>query len=63
LVPSDHSTDCPHKGKAAYFHLAHGDRRAENAVWTYPEPIESAAALEGYVAFYRDRVDAIEVGR
>ena len=34
-----------------------GERVAENAVWGYPEPIEDAPPLAGYVAFYWDKMD------
>ncbi len=58
LTPTDHHTSCPRKGDAAYFTITAGDRKAENAVWVYPEPIPDVAELAGYVAFYWDRVDA-----
>jgi len=31
-----------------------------NAVWTYEAAYPAVAAIEGHVAFYPDRVDAIE---
>jgi uncharacterized protein (DUF427 family) len=43
---TDHSTHCPFKGDAAYW-TANG---VENALWGYPEPIETASWLRGYVA-------------
>src|SRR4051812_34787556 len=58
LEPTDHHTHCPFKGDASYWSLRAGDRVAENAVWTYPEPLEAAAWLRGYAALYWDRVDA-----
>jgi len=51
-------THCPFKGDATYWTLAVGDRRVENAVWAYEEPLAEAARLAGHVAFYRGRVDA-----
>ena len=30
---------------------------AEDAVWSYPEPLEDAPPLAGYLAFYWDRMD------
>ena len=33
---------------------------AENAVWTYETPRPGVAAIRDHLAFYRDRVDAIE---
>jgi uncharacterized protein (DUF427 family) len=57
LVESAHRTVCPYKGDARYWHVQVGDRRAENAMWAYLEPIESAAALGGHAAFYWDKMD------
>ena len=34
-----------------------GDTVAENAVWSYPEPIDSAPQLGGYLAFYWRKMD------
>ncbi len=40
-----------------------GGERSVNAVWTYEAPYAAVAAIKGYVAFYPDRVDAIEERR
>src|SRR5215217_1619121 len=58
LVESDHTTHCPFKGDASYFSVKVGDRVAENAVWSYPEPLEDAPPLAGYQAFYWRTMDA-----
>jgi uncharacterized protein (DUF427 family) len=55
-----HSTHCPYKGDASYFHLKVGDRQSANAVWSYETPFPAMAAIKGHLAFYPDRVDAIE---
>lgn len=34
LEASAHTTHCPHKGDASYWHVRAGGRRAENAVWS-----------------------------
>ncbi len=57
LIPDDHRTHCPVKGDARYWSVVVGDRRAERAVWSYPESIEGAPPLAGYLAFYWDRMD------
>lgn len=57
---TEHSTHCPYKGDAAYFSLAVGDSVAMNAVWTYEAPFDAVAAIKGHLAFYPNRVDAIE---
>jgi uncharacterized protein (DUF427 family) len=60
LERSTHTTRCPHKGEANYYSLRVGDRTATNAVWTYETPYPEVAAIAGHLAFYPDRVDAIE---
>ena len=61
LEPSDRTTYCPYKGDASYYSLTVGEEVAPAVVWTYVRPHDSAAAIAGHVAFYPDRVDAIEV--
>lgn len=58
LVPTEHSTHCPFKGDAAYHSLRVGDRVAENAVWTYPQPTDDARWLTGLAALYWNAADA-----
>ena len=58
LEESDHTTHCPFKGDASYWSVRVGNRVSENAVWSYPEPIDSAPPLAGYLAFYWDKMDA-----
>ena len=55
-----HATYCPYKGAAAYYSLPAGGERSVNAVWTYEAPFDAVAAIRGHLAFYPDRVDAIE---
>ena len=62
LVETDHHTFCPYKGTARYWRIETGDRRVENAVWSYPQAIESVAAIQNCVAFYWNRVDAWYLG-
>ncbi len=57
LEPTEHSTRCPWKGEASYWSVRVGDRLAENAVWGYPEPLEEAPPLAGYLAFYWHPMD------
>lgn len=54
---SEHTTQCPFKGNARYWHLRVGDHSFENAVWYYPEPLPVAGWLKGYCALYPDAVD------
>ena len=57
---TDHRTHCPYKGDASYFTIHAGGRSAENAVWSYEQPFPAMAEIRNYLAFYPDRVDAIE---
>jgi uncharacterized protein (DUF427 family) len=59
LTRTEHHSYCPYKGQASYFTLG-GARTSENAVWSYETPYDEVAAIKDYVAFYPDRVDAIE---
>ena len=59
LSATDHTSYCPFKGHARYWSINVGERMAENAVWAYDEPYDEALPLQGYVAFYPDRVDKI----
>jgi uncharacterized protein (DUF427 family) len=52
LEESGHTTHCPFKGDASYWSVRVGNRVSENAAWSYPEPIDSAPPLAGYLAFY-----------
>lgn len=60
LTPTAHHTHCPYKGDASYFTIAVGGRTAENAVWSYEQPFPAVAEIKEHLAFYPNRVDAIE---
>lgn len=61
LEATDHATYCPYKGECSYFSIPSGGARAINAVWSYEAPYEAVAQIEGHLAFYPDRVDALSV--
>ena len=63
LRASDHATYCPYKGEASYYSVEVGDDVAAAALWFYPAPHDSVAAIKDHAAFYPDRVDSIEVHR
>jgi len=54
LARTDNATYCP------YFSIPAGGDRAVNAIWTYESPYDAVAAIKDHVAFYPERVDAIE---
>ena len=60
LRRTDHTTYCPYKGDCSYYSIPVGGERSINAVWTYETPYPAAAKIKEYLAFYPDRVDAIE---
>ncbi|KPD19521.1 hypothetical protein ADM96_03185 [Burkholderia sp. ST111] len=60
LERSTHTSHCPFKGDASYYHLRTEDGLIENAVWSYETPLEPALQIKGYLAFYASRVDRID---
>ena len=60
LDSTDHSTHCPYKGDASYFTVNGGGLVRENAAWSYEQPAPSVAAIREHLAFYPEKVDAIE---
>ncbi len=63
LSRTRHATYCPYKGDAAYYSIPVGGERSVDAVWTYEAPYDAVAAIRDHLAFYPDRVDAIEERR
>jgi uncharacterized protein (DUF427 family) len=61
LQRTAHQTYCPYKGDCAYYSIPSGGDRSVNAVWTYEAPYAAVSAIEEYLAFYPDRVDAIQI--
>jgi uncharacterized protein (DUF427 family) len=59
LTRTAHKTHCPYKGDAAYYTVTADGRSAENAVWTYEQPLPGVAAIAGYLAFYPNKVEII----
>ena len=60
LARSATATYCPYKGEASYFSIPIGGERAVDAIWTYETPYDAVAAIKDHLAFYPDRIDAIE---
>ncbi|WP_158813911.1 DUF427 domain-containing protein [Methylocapsa sp. S129] len=63
LERTDRATYCPYKGECAYYSIPLGGERSANAVWTYESPFAPVAEIKDHLAFYPDRVDAIEERR
>jgi uncharacterized protein (DUF427 family) len=52
---------CEYKGRAGYYNVQVGDRRAENAAWFYPDPTPAFLPIKGAIAFYAGPMDACYV--
>ena len=61
LQRTAHQTYCPYKGDCAYFSIPAGGERSVNAVWSYEAPYAAVSAIREYLAFYPERIDAIEI--
>lgn len=63
LLASKTETYCPFKGTASYWHLSGTQSPAtpqiDDILWSYQNPYDEMQAIQGYVAFYADKVDAI----
>jgi len=53
LQPSSHTTVCPWKGTAHYYHIEVDGLKNENAAWYYPDPFDAAKQIRGRVAFWK----------
>ena len=62
LLPTKQWSLCEWKGIARYWDVAVGDRRSENAAWSYPDPLtdlgQGYERIADHLAFYPGRVDA-----
>jgi len=59
LKPSNHTSVCPWKGTAHYYHVEVDGMRNDNAAWYYPEPKPAAAEIKNHIAFWKGvRVEA-----
>jgi uncharacterized protein (DUF427 family) len=61
LQRTSHQTYCPYKGECAYYSIPAGGQCSVNAVWTYEAPYAAVAEIWEYLAFYPDRIDAIQI--
>jgi uncharacterized protein (DUF427 family) len=60
LIRSATTTYCPYKGDASYFSIPAGGERSGDAIWAYESPYDAVAEIKDHLAFYPDRIDAIE---
>lgn len=50
---SDHTTLCPWKGQAHYYHIEVDGETNQNAAWYYPKPKEAAGEIINRIAFWK----------
>jgi uncharacterized protein (DUF427 family) len=55
LDESDHTTHCPKKGDASYFHIITKSQTLENAAWSYEDPGRRRGAHQGSHRLLRHR--------
>jgi uncharacterized protein (DUF427 family) len=53
-------TRCPYKGDASYFRVTAGGLVRSDAAWSYENPFPKMERIRDCIAFYPERVDAIE---
>jgi uncharacterized protein (DUF427 family) len=61
LVEASGPSWCEWKGRASYYDVVVGDKRAVRAAWTYHEPSERFEGIKDHVAFYAGPMDACYV--
>lgn len=61
LSRTERSTHCPYKGDASYYTITRDGVIEENVVWSYEAPYPAMQAIAGYLAFYPDKVEIIEI--
>lgn len=61
LIPAHRASLCEWKRRARYFHVQVGDSRAEDAAWSYPDPVPAFSVIKDHVAFYPHLMDACYV--
>ncbi|KJA24354.1 hypothetical protein HYPSUDRAFT_200582 [Hypholoma sublateritium FD-334 SS-4] len=58
LSHSNTRSVCPWKGTAAYYDAVIDGNKIEDVAWYYPNTIsDKAKPIEGYVAFYKNKVN------
>jgi uncharacterized protein (DUF427 family) len=60
LEPTQTVSVCPYKGTASYWRLR-GDPSGRDVAWSYQDPIPESPKIRGLIAFFNERVDALNV--
>ncbi|KAF9465763.1 DUF427-domain-containing protein [Collybia nuda] len=59
FTDSDTSSVCPWKGTASYYNATVNGNFIKDVAWYYPSASEKAKDIEGYIAFYKNKVAII----
>lgn len=63
VTRSDYVTHCPYKGEASHFDLIVEQTTRRAVAWSYETPFPAVSRIREHLAFYPQRVDAIEANR
>ena len=55
------TSECPFKGIASYFNLKAGGTTQTEVVWSYEQPYDEHADLQGRLAFYEEKLQGIQI--
>jgi acyl-CoA thioesterase-2 len=55
LDESTRHTVCPFKGRASYWSLRKHDPGVDDLFWTYPQPFEEVAGINGFLGVYHEK--------
>jgi uncharacterized protein (DUF427 family) len=61
LIEAPGTSWCEWKGQARYYTVVVGERRAEKAAWSYPQPTPAFEGIRDHVAFHAGLVDRCTV--
>ena len=57
---TERHSHCPYKGDASYYTVTGGGLARRDAAWSYEAPFPAVKEIAGHMAFYPNKVDAIE---
>lgn len=57
---TERRSHCPYKGDASYYTITAGGLERRDAAWSYEAPLPGMRTIAGHLAFYPNKVDAIE---
>lgn len=62
LTKTSRQSYCEFKGNANYYTITVNDKSVTNVAWFYPTPSKGYEAIQNYVSFYANHMDACYVG-